>query len=180
MANNIFPVSIEKFAAYLDGNLSADEMQEMSAIVSSDSCMRDIISASEIVDNTVEQYSPEDIAEFHETIESTPFSLPELDAQGLEPMADFFTLEEGEALAYSDSEAVGSIAQEDTHDHKSFQPLESGFDDMQLHIGNHEAGVNYEINHEDNQYGDLHNEGGYEGDDSHFAAENFNEDIVQF
>lgn len=180
MENNIFPVSIEKFAAYLDGNLSADEMQEMSALVSSDSCMLDIISASEIVDNTVENYTPEEIAEFHETIESSPFSLPDLDSPGLESMVDFFTPEEGEVLALSGSEAVGSIAQEDTHDHKSFQPLESVYDDMQLNIGNHENGVNHEINHEDNQYGNQHDGDVHDGDDSQFAAEEYNEDIDQF
>lgn len=36
------PVSIEEFAAYLDGNLSDDEMQRLSSVIENDEAMQDI------------------------------------------------------------------------------------------------------------------------------------------
>ena len=36
------PVSIEEFAAYLDGNLSDDEMQRVSSVIENDEAMQDI------------------------------------------------------------------------------------------------------------------------------------------
>ena len=38
--------SIEKFAAFLDGNLLPDEMEQISSEVNNDEMMRDILSAS--------------------------------------------------------------------------------------------------------------------------------------
>ena len=36
------PISIEEFAAYLDGNLSDDEMQRVSSEIENDEAMQDI------------------------------------------------------------------------------------------------------------------------------------------
>ena len=36
------PISIEEFAAYLDGNLSDDEMQRVSSVIENDEAMQDI------------------------------------------------------------------------------------------------------------------------------------------
>ena len=53
--------SIEKFAAFLDGNLLPEEMEQISSEVNNDEMMRDILSASKQVDETIDSYTPEDL-----------------------------------------------------------------------------------------------------------------------
>ena len=49
-------ISIEKFAAYLDGNLMQDEMEIISSEVNNDEMMLDILSASKQVEETIEGF----------------------------------------------------------------------------------------------------------------------------
>lgn len=54
MENNFIPpINIEKFAAYLDGNLSVDEMQHVSAVLVADSKMQEIIELSDFVNGNL-------------------------------------------------------------------------------------------------------------------------------
>lgn len=53
-----FPVSIEKFAAYLDGNLSDDEMQRVEAVIDGDEGMQDVISHNQYIDETLSNNEP--------------------------------------------------------------------------------------------------------------------------
>lgn len=69
--------SIEKFAAFLDGNLLPDEMEQISSEVNNDEMMRDILSASKQVDETIDSYTPEDLVLPDELI-SYDFELPSL------------------------------------------------------------------------------------------------------
>ena len=62
------PVSIEEFAAYLDGNLTEDGMNEVASAIHNDDSMQDILSTGHMVDETLSTYEdwnqivPEDIS----------------------------------------------------------------------------------------------------------------------
>lgn len=44
-------ISIERFAAYLDGNLPVKDMQEVSALIDGDNMLKQIVEASDVVDD---------------------------------------------------------------------------------------------------------------------------------
>ena len=83
-------ISIEKFAAFLDGNLLPDEMQQMSSMVESNEMMHDIYEASKVADETQANYTDDDLA-LPEEITSAEFELPHIfsDFQSSEKAEDF-------------------------------------------------------------------------------------------
>lgn len=50
------PVSIEEFAAYLDGNLTEDGMNEVASAIQSDGSLQNILSTGYMVDETLSTY----------------------------------------------------------------------------------------------------------------------------
>ena len=56
-----FPVSIEEFAAYMDGNLSDDEMQRVSSVIEHDDMMQDVMDSMEQSELTLSEYTPDDL-----------------------------------------------------------------------------------------------------------------------
>ena len=50
------PVSIEEFAAYLDGNLTEDGMNEVASAIQSDGFLQNILSTGNMVDETLSTY----------------------------------------------------------------------------------------------------------------------------
>lgn len=54
------PVSIEEFAAYLDGNLTDDGMEYISSVISNNQNLADIAEISDVVDDITEQYILDD------------------------------------------------------------------------------------------------------------------------
>lgn len=54
-------INIEKFAAYIDGNLSMDEAQKMSQFAEHNSMLRKMLDASSIVDDTMVGYAETDL-----------------------------------------------------------------------------------------------------------------------
>lgn len=93
MANNILPISVAKFAAYLDGNLSADEIQEMSALIENNDSMHLLADANSIVDENLTAYSDNDMQlpiEIQEDFEIPNLDNPlELESYGMESMLDY-------------------------------------------------------------------------------------------
>lgn len=92
-------VSIEKFAAFLDGNLPANEMQEISSLVSSDADLQNILEISDRVDDMVEvqiNSSTELPEEFQEDLFSLPtipdIGIPDMGMSGLEEVSCFAEL----------------------------------------------------------------------------------------
>lgn len=51
--NFMSPVSIEKFAAYLDGNLSENEMNRVDILVSTNPDMEELVATSDEVDEDI-------------------------------------------------------------------------------------------------------------------------------
>ena len=73
-------ISIETMAAFLDGNLSADEMQSMSSLIGENDGMRMIVDASSVIDDTLSAYSPNEL-ELPSELQSFDFVLPNLDSE---------------------------------------------------------------------------------------------------
>lgn len=59
-------VSIEQFAAYLDGNLSAEEMDSIEAIVASDDAFREMAELSDEIDEETQDYLKDDFSQISE------------------------------------------------------------------------------------------------------------------
>lgn len=72
------PVSIEEFAAYLDGNLTEDGMNEVASAIQSDCFLQNVMSSCHIVDETVSAYEPLQLT-VPEEISSTDFEIPQVD-----------------------------------------------------------------------------------------------------
>lgn len=80
--NFIPPVSIEKFAAYLDGNLSEDEMNHIDALVSTNPDMEELVAASDEVDKDILVYMQDEFAYEADmtALEDSDFEILNLDA----------------------------------------------------------------------------------------------------
>ena len=72
-----FPVSIEEFAAYMDGNLSEDEMQRISSVIENDETMQDVMDSMEKSELTLSEYTPDDL-QLPEEITGGGFEMPEI------------------------------------------------------------------------------------------------------
>ena len=76
------PVSIEKFAAYLDGNLSEDEMNRIDTLVSTNPDMEELVAISDEVDEDIQIYMQDEFAYEADmtAFEDSDFDIPNLDA----------------------------------------------------------------------------------------------------
>lgn len=76
------PVSIEKFAAYLDGNLSDDEMNRIDSLVSTNPDMEELVAVSDEVDEAIQVYMQDEFAYEADmtALEDSDFDIPNLEA----------------------------------------------------------------------------------------------------
>lgn len=72
-------ISIERMAAYLDGNLSAGEMQGISSLINSDAFLHQFMHASSVIDDALSDYSPDEL-ELPSELQSLDFAFPDLDS----------------------------------------------------------------------------------------------------
>lgn len=70
--------SIEKFAAYLDGNLSQDEMKLCEGLAENNETFRQLLGANSLVEETIASYNDVDF-EVPEDILNQEFEIPSLD-----------------------------------------------------------------------------------------------------
>lgn len=73
-------ISIEEMAAYLDGNLSASDMQHMSSIIEKDDSLKEIVELSDQIDDNLIVASSDTFI-IPLDIQSTEFQLPEIMAE---------------------------------------------------------------------------------------------------
>ena len=75
------PVSIEEFAAYLDGNLSEDGMNRIDALAAMNHDMEEMITLSDKIDEDVIVYMQDDFAYEADmtALENSDFDIPDLD-----------------------------------------------------------------------------------------------------
>lgn len=81
MDNNFdIPISIEKFAAYLDGNLPHDEINDIDAIIGGNPDMEALVSMADVVDEDVQHYINDDFLYEADitALENGEFDLPEI------------------------------------------------------------------------------------------------------
>ncbi len=77
--------SIEQFAAYLDGNLSQSEMQQISQLAEHDGALHQLLDASSVVDNTIAGFTDTDL-ELPPEIAGSSFEIPSIPADGISPL----------------------------------------------------------------------------------------------
>lgn len=83
--DNLFDsgISIEKFAAYLDGNLSDQEMSEVSSLIDSNEEMQNFSLINNQIEDTISGYSVQDM-ELPSVLQSTDFDFPCIEGAVLE------------------------------------------------------------------------------------------------
>lgn len=72
------PVSEEKMAAFLDGNFSADEMSQMSAIINDNELLHQMVVSSDVIDQEMEDYMSQD-SELPEDLSDPDLAIPEVE-----------------------------------------------------------------------------------------------------
>lgn len=77
----IFPISIEKFAAYLDDNLPENEMQEIEAAISQNDSLEELVEMSDMIDEDVQTYLQDDFTYDADMsmLDESDFEIPQLD-----------------------------------------------------------------------------------------------------
>lgn len=75
---SMIPVSIEEFAAYLDGNLTEEGMSRVSTLIENDSSLQSFADNVQMVDETYANYTESEL-ELPEEIISMNFNLPQLE-----------------------------------------------------------------------------------------------------
>ena len=83
--NNIGDISVEQFAAFLDGNLAADEMQRVADAIDGDAALSDLLSDAMAVDDEVEALTDLEAVVPDELL-SMDFELP--DVVDVQPLDD--------------------------------------------------------------------------------------------
>ena len=80
-------ISIEKMSAFLDGNLSASEMQDISSLIDSDASLKQILGASLRIDVMISNYTEADL-QMPPEIMGEDFSLPNIENDNFFPFGD--------------------------------------------------------------------------------------------
>lgn len=118
--------------AFLDGNLSASEMQGISSLIDNDVSLQQFMDASSVIDESISAFSMSDIA-LPQELQTLDFELPSLDgnSHGLVTLSP-------EPLPFPDNMMVaacanapveGVIQQLDSEDHKSFTDIMDNSDE---------------------------------------------------
>ena len=77
--------SVEQFAAYLDGNLSQNDMMHLTRMAEQDNVLHKLLDASTEVDNTLAGLTESDL-QLPSEITGLDFELPEIPAEGVSPL----------------------------------------------------------------------------------------------
>ena len=139
MLNHTLP-SIEEFAAFLDDNLSANDMQQFSDLAAHDGALHQLLHVNSIVDDTLDGFTDADL-QLPKDLVNTDFELPTIPPAEVastlislspEPTGDMFvaTCEDDDISMSSDinQDDQTSIG-EDMHDNSSLtMPDNDGFD----------------------------------------------------
>lgn len=71
-------ISIEKMAAFLDGNLSASEMQDISSLIESNASLQQFMNVNSMIEESISALSSSDM-ELLQELQTQDFQLPSLD-----------------------------------------------------------------------------------------------------
>lgn len=127
-------ISIERMAAFIDGNLSENEMQDISSLVDSDNLLHQYANAISVIDESISAFSMSDI-ELPQELQKLDFDFPSLDGDfhGLVTLSP-------EPLPFPDNMMVAACAdnqiedtpvhQYESGDHGSLTDVIGGSDDQ--------------------------------------------------
>ncbi len=121
MKNKYNPsVSLEKFSAYLDGNLSSSSMEQMSALISTDDVLLDMVKENLEIEDAENYYSDSPL-ESESIMCDENFELP-----NIEDFSSEYEINSGLSDIWLDSEASNSINGEPLTDSTGFSsPIEN-------------------------------------------------------
>ena len=108
--DDLSAMNIERFAAFLDGNLSQEEIQDVTQMISSDEKLRELYNVNKDVDDTIASYKECDL-ELPEEIMDMDFSVPDVSAGTSNSL---LTLEQKFPFYDSESDLGVCACQEDT------------------------------------------------------------------
>ncbi len=120
MDKHSFP-GIEKFAAFLDGNLPQDEMQQFSQLAEQDEKIHQMLDASSIIDDTIEGFTESDL-QLPPEIAGNYFEIPSIPSVEISPFVTQTPSPTDDILV------AAACADEDFHhfsDNSSFDNLEN-------------------------------------------------------
>lgn len=133
-------ISEEKFAAWLDGMLPADEMMQVESIVGSDEVMHDIYNTSRIADEAISNY--DQIEGIPDVIMSSNFEVPMWDNdfhQFLKMEDDFQNSQEDfnlmDSLEHDESMFVNDMSNNELSESQTIE-LEHNVDNVMLDPNN--------------------------------------------
>lgn len=104
-------ISIEEMAAFLDGNLSASDMQKMSSLIEKDDSLKEIIELSDQIDDNLINESS-DTFDIPFDILSTEFQLPEISFEEYSNEHTQFGFDENFDVGQQDSPIEDMFSQE--------------------------------------------------------------------
>ena len=109
------PISVEQFAAYLDGNLSEQEMLEVETLIASNRDLEELVSMSDILEEDIQYYLNDEFAFDTDmsALSESDFELPQIyDSQHgiIVPNEELISVNEGFETIVTD-------------DNNSFEPL---------------------------------------------------------
>lgn len=121
MKNNkdIHHISVEEFAAYLDGNLSVEEMNIFDSLATANPDVAELISISDEVDEDIQTYMQDEFAYNADmtALEDSCFDIPNLELDNtLHPLN--YDYENKEALC-ADNIIVDTLNSCDSHDYNN-------------------------------------------------------------
>lgn len=121
MKNKYNPsVSLEKFSAYLDGNLSSSSMEQMSALISNDDVLLDMVKENLEIEDAEDYYS-DSLIESESIMCDENFELP-----NIEDFSSEHEINYGLSDIWLDSEASNPIDEEPLTDSTGFSsPIEN-------------------------------------------------------
>lgn len=76
--NTEFPMSVEEFAAFMDGNLPDEDMQRLSSVIEQDESMQGVMDAFEETELTLADYGDENL-QLPEELAEENFGIPDTD-----------------------------------------------------------------------------------------------------
>lgn len=130
MLNTSLP-SIEQFAAFLDGNLSQNEMQQFSQLAEYDDAFQRILEASSVIDDTIAGFKDDDLQLPSELI-GLDFEIPTFPQQEISSPVNLFPesvdemllasacAEEETAMSSETSQEEQLTLGDDNHDDTTF------------------------------------------------------------
>lgn len=120
-----YPVSIEEFAAYLDGNLSEEDTERVYSIIEQNDTMQDVMNCIELSDNALEEQSAYG-TEIPDDILSSEFEIPDVGSSI--PLNNDYT----DVILNSDDTSMGIAALYENNyddDNELLNETEDGFND---------------------------------------------------